>query len=369
MALKDGIFGPEGFSSDPRLMRCILDDMPIGLVYGKVIVDAAGKPIDLIYLEMNKACEVFMQGRKSDLIDRPVTELFPMLKDDLPVNLEPFARAAMDGETVQFDRRWLVTDLWYSVTVYGPKKGYFVAMAEDISERRKTEEDLRRSNEDLKQFAYIASHDLQEPLRTMVGYMSLLEKRRSDALGPDGIEYVRSALSGGERMRALINDLLEFSKVERDRNPAFVDMNEVAESVVLLLNAPLEESGGKVSIDPLPSVMADRSQMSQVLQNLIGNAIKFHGPEPPMIHVKATPGHGEWIFAVEDNGIGFNMEHKERIFQVFQKLHTKDCFAGTGVGLAIVKKIIEGLNGKVWAESQEGKGTTFYFSIPRTADR
>jgi light-regulated signal transduction histidine kinase (bacteriophytochrome) len=167
-------------------------------------------------------------------------------------------------------------------------------------------------------------------------------------------------------MKALIDDLLEYSRIDakgRDFTP--VDMEKVVTRTLEMLRVSIEENKAEIGVDPLPSVIAEESQMLQVMQNLISNSIKFHGEERPKIRVSATPGSGEWIFSVKDHGIGLSMEYSERIFQMFQRLHTREKFPGTGVGLAIVKKIVERHGGRVWVESEEGKGATFFFTIPK----
>ncbi|HEY3419068.1 MAG TPA: ATP-binding protein [Methanomassiliicoccales archaeon] len=255
----------------------------------------------------------------------------------------------------------------YMTTLVPLGDDHVIATSMDITERKRSERALKRSNEELKQFAYVASHDLQEPLRMVVSYLSLLQRKFSDQLDPKAMEYIHNAVSGGERMRALIDDLLQYSRVDSGgKHATMVDMNEVVEKVLFVLKASLEDNEARILADPLPSLLADETQMVQVMQNLIGNAIKFRGPESPRIQISATPGQGEWVFSVKDNGIGLSMEYADKIFQVFQTLHTRDRYPGTGVGLAIVKKIIEKRGGRVWVESEENKGATFFFSVPIT---
>jgi light-regulated signal transduction histidine kinase (bacteriophytochrome) len=224
---------------------------------------------------------------------------------------------------------------------------------------------LERSNDELQQFAYIASHDLQEPLRMVISYLTLLERKYESQLDDTAREYLHYAVMGGERMRGLIDDLLEYSSVEA-KGVRFecVDMKAVVSRTIELLVLPIEENQAEINVFPLPAVIADQSQMVQVMQNLISNAIKFHGSERPIVTISSTRGPDEWIFSVKDNGIGLNMHYADRIFQVFQRLNNRDRFEGTGIGLAIVKKILERHGGRVWVESEEGKGAAFYFTIP-----
>ena len=242
---------------------------------------------------------------------------------------------------------------------------------QDITDLKSAEENLKlrteelaRSNAELQQFAYVASHDLQEPLRMVVNYLSLLQRRFPEKLDPKAQEYIHFAVDGGERMRQLIDDLLEYSRVDTmGKDLAPTDMNAVVAKTLNILKVPIEEGNADIVVDPLPTVEADASQLEQVMQNLIGNALKFHGPERPRVLISVSPGTKEWIFSVKDNGIGLKMENVAKIFQMFQRLHTRGEYPGTGVGLAIVKKIIERHGGRIWVESEEGKGATFFFTI------
>ena len=242
-------------------------------------------------------------------------------------------------------------------------------LVESESQLKKKANQLVRSNAELMQFAYVASHDLQEPLRMVVSYLSLLERRYNGDLDPTALEYIHHAVQGGERMRELIDDLLAYTRVDaKVVEFRCVDMNAVVATTMDLLKVTIDENGADMKIAHLPSVSADPSQMLQVMRNLISNAIKFHGSERPTVLVSATRGINEWIFAVKDNGIGLKMDYAERIFQMFQRLNPRDEYVGTGVGLAIVKKIVERHGGRVWVESVECHGATFYFSMPETSE-
>ncbi len=237
---------------------------------------------------------------------------------------------------------------------------------QDVTEIRRAEENLMRSNIELQAFAYVASHDLQEPLRMVVSNLSRLEKGYKDQLDPKAQEYIHFAVDGGTRMRSLIDDLLDYSRVDtKGKEFVPVDMHKVVESVLKVLKLPIEENKAEVIVGPLPTISGDKTQMSQVMQNLISNAIKFHGDERPKIEVSSRQNSREWIIAVKDNGIGLKMEYADKIFQMFQRLHTNEKYQGTGVGLAIVKKIIERHGGRIWVESKEGEGSTFTFTLPK----
>jgi PAS domain S-box-containing protein len=242
----------------------------------------------------------------------------------------------------------------------------------DITERRRAEEELKRhveelarSNAELEQFAYVASHDLQEPLRMVASYTQLLSRRYRDRLDSTAEEFMDYAVDGARRMQNLINDLLTYSRVgTRGKEFAPTDCGKVLETAIANLQTAIEENGAAVAQDPLPVVMADDSQMLQLFQNLVANAVKFHGAEPPRVHVSARRQAKDWLFAVRDNGIGIDSAHQQRIFTIFQRLHGKAEYPGTGIGLAICKKIVERHGGRIWVESQAGQGATFLFTIP-----
>ena len=233
------------------------------------------------------------------------------------------------------------------------------------ADHKQAQEELARSNQDLEQFAYVASHDLQEPLRMVATYTQLLAERYRGRLDDNADKYIHYAVDGALRMQALVEDLLAFSRVGRQRaDLQSTDCNVVVGKAVQNLQTALDESGAQVAHDHLPTVLADGSQLLQVFQNLIGNALKFRGPEPPAIHVSASQTGREWVFSVADNGIGIAPEHAETIFVIFKRLHTRAEYPGSGIGLSICKKIIERQGGRIWVESQPGQGSTFKFTLP-----
>ena len=229
---------------------------------------------------------------------------------------------------------------------------------------RKVEE-LARSNAELEQFAYIASHDLQEPLRMVAVYTELLRERYRGRLDENADKYIGYACEGALRMQALIQDLLAFSRVGRNCEACVtVDCNALLQDILQSLGPAMCESGAVVTHEKLPVLWSNRSQITQVLQNLIANAIKFRGREAPAISVQAEPSGEHWLFSVSDNGIGIAPEHAENIFVVFQRLHTRTEYPGNGIGLAVCKKIVEHCGGKIWVESKAGQGSTFKFTLP-----
>jgi len=225
-------------------------------------------------------------------------------------------------------------------------------------------DELKRSNNELQQFAYVASHDLQEPLRMISSYLQLIERRYKDKLDRDADEFIEYAVDGAKRLQNMINGLLEFSRVETG-GQLFepVDCEKVLDDTLANLKVAIEENSAVINHDLLPTVMADRSQMLQLFQNLIGNAIKFRGQEAPRIYVSNRRKDDEWIFSVKDNGIGIEEQYKERIFDLFERLHGRG-YSGTGIGLSVCKRIVERHGGKIWLESGDGRGSTFYFTIP-----
>ncbi len=232
-------------------------------------------------------------------------------------------------------------------------------------EHRQAQEELARSNRDLEQFAYVASHDLQEPLRMVATYTQLLAERYKGKLDENADKYIQYAVDGALRMQQLVQDLLAFSRIGRtDKEFQILDCNEVLGTALKNLQTSIQESRAQIERGGLPSVTGNRSQLTQVFQNLIGNGIKFHGGRPPDIRVSAELSGKEWLFSVCDNGIGIEREHLDSIFVIFKRLHTRAEYPGNGIGLAICKKIIEQHGGRIWAESEPGQGTTFKFTLP-----
>jgi light-regulated signal transduction histidine kinase (bacteriophytochrome) len=278
------------------------------------------------------------------------------------------------------------TEVLYHATVYrdaaGQVQGVFAA-ARDITEHKRAEAELARyrdhleelvklrtaelarSNEDLEQFAYVASHDLQEPLRAVGGYVKLLQHRFPEKLDAKAREFIAGAADGAERMQRLIADLLAFSRVgTRGGVFAPADLNALLHDALNNLQTSIKEAGAKVTSDPLPSLPVDATQIVQLFQNLVGNAVKFRSEQAPEIHVGARREKDRWLLWVRDNGIGIEPQYAGRIFQIFQRLHTRKQYPGTGIGLAICKKIVERHGGEIRVESQPAQGSTFYFSIP-----
>jgi PAS domain S-box-containing protein len=248
----------------------------------------------------------------------------------------------------------------------------FLETNRDITARKQAEEALRSNmasleqvNAELREFAYVASHDLQEPLRAVSSYVQLLAQRYKGRLDQDADDFIFYARDGASRMQRLIEDLLAYSRVGTRKDPFEpTDCEAVFNETLLNLQLAIEDSCARVSHDPLPTVLADRFQLVQLFQNLLSNAIKFHGESSPIIHIGVEKRKREWLFSVRDNGLGIEEQYFQRIFQVFQRLHGRDEYSGTGIGLAICKKIVEKHGGRIWVESAPGTGATFHFTIP-----
>ncbi len=240
-----------------------------------------------------------------------------------------------------------------------------LTQAQLLEQERLQRQELMRSNEELQQFAYVASHDLQEPLRMVTSYLQILERRYQGKLDSDADDFIQYAVDGATRMRSLINDLLAYSRIGT-RGQAFelTNCNDVVGQAIANLKVAIAESEAIVTYDNLPQVQADPAQLTRLFQNLISNAIKFRSEAPIQIQIKASQREDGWLFSVQDNGIGLDPQYAERIFVIFQRLNNRISYAGTGIGLAICKKIVERHGGSIWVQSQPHKGATFYFTIP-----
>lgn len=248
---------------------------------------------------------------------------------------------------------------------------FFCAFIRDITEKREAEirqkeyaEDLKQKNIELEQFAYVASHDLQEPLRTVSGFVELLKRHYKDQSDENVTKYINYINDASDRMRRLVQDLLDYSRLGRERILEPIDCNQVVQQVLNDLTMAIQESGAVIHVDRLPVIAGYATEMKQLFQNLISNSIKFRKPgQPAVISISATPAEEYWKFKITDNGIGIEDKYRERIFIIFQRLHTKNEYEGTGIGLAHCKKIAELHNGKIWVDSTPGEGSTFYFTI------
>jgi PAS domain S-box-containing protein len=353
--------------------------------FKQAAVGIAHVDLDGRFLKLNdKFCQIVGYSQE-EMLSRTFQEITH--PDDLEMDLHQVNRL-LQGEISSYnmEKRYFRknrTTIWVNLTVsliYKAKgePDYFIAVVEDIEERKMLEsklvtlvKDLNRSNEELGQFAYVASHDLQEPLRMVSSFTQLLAERYKDKLDKDAHEFIHFAVDGANRMQRLINDLLDYSRVQR-RLKEFEDIDStvILAQAITNLNQKIEESKAIITNYNLPVIYCDESQITRLFQNLIDNAIKFRGDKAPLIHISAESILSGWKFAVKDNGIGIKSDYKEKIFEIFQRLHNNQKYTGTGIGLAICKKIVENHRGEIWVESAEGNlpagkagGTTFYFTI------
>ncbi|AEH39234.1 PAS domain S-box protein [Halopiger xanaduensis] len=282
--------------------------------------------------------------------------------------IKPYFHAALEGESNEFDLELYDRHLYaHTLPVRNGDDEIFAGMivVQNVTERREYQRKLEESNERLEQFAYAASHDLQEPLRMVTSYLQLIEKRYADAFDEDGEEFLEYAVDGAERMREMIDALLEYSRIETRGDPFEpVDLNEILEDVRTDLQVQIAESDADITVEELPHLEGDASQLRQLFQNLLDNAITYSGDDPPLIHVDADRRGNEWVISVEDNGIGIEPDKQERVFTVFDRLHSREEYDGTGIGLALCQRIVERHGGEIWVDSEPGDGATFSFTLP-----
>jgi PAS domain S-box-containing protein len=324
----------------------IINEWNVGAerLYGYPAEEALGSPISILI--------------PSDNAEEERTVLSRVL-EGYPVQRFETTRLRKDGRRVA---------VWVNTSPLRDANGEVIgasSVSRDVGPLKEAQQELERQNLELEQFAYVASHDLQEPLRSISGFVQLLERRYSGQLDEDADRFIGFVVGGVDRMQALIDDLLTYSRAGRadlQRQP--VDSRDVVEGAVALLDAPIKESRAKIDLGELPVVVADRGTLRQVFQNLISNALKFNSNGSPSVEVSGTRSDEGVTFSVADNGIGISPDHSERIFRMFQRLHGRDEYGGTGIGLAICKRVVERHGGSIWCQPREGGGTVFQFTIP-----
>jgi len=340
-----------------------------------LVVDQAGQIV-----LANSQAEGMFGYRREELLGKPVEFLVP----------ERF-RALHVGHRAQYAANPRTRPMGIGLDLYGLRKdgsefpveislspleteaGPSTAAAiRDVTERKQAQdrlrqyaEQLQRSNLELQQFAYVASHDLQEPLRAVGTFCEMLRRKYQGRLDAEADRWLDFVVDGARRMQALVQDLLTYSRLERGGKPfAPADCAAALDRAVGNLDTLAAETGASITRGELPTVEGDASQLVQLFQNVVGNAIKFHGREPPRVHVSAERSGDAWLFSVRDNGIGIDPKFHQRIFELFKRLHPSDRYPGTGIGLAVCRKVVERHGGRIWVESQPGQGSTFYFTIP-----
>lgn len=360
----------DAIQKERRLLRALIDNLPDYIF----VKDTKSRFV------LNNSAHLHMLGAKvqEDVIGKTDFDTFPQ---ELAEKYYADEKGIMTSGVplVDFEEMTLTADgqeKWLSATKVplfddsGTIIG-LVGICRDITARKLAEQklqvmaqELARSNAELEQFAYVASHDLQEPLRAITGYIQLLERRYADKLGDDATNFMHRSIAAAGRMKRLIEDLLAYSRVgRRDASFTLANCSLIVQDTINSLDVIIKESDAVVQFGALPTLWADPTQLRQLFQNLISNAIKFRSEKRPEIHIDATRQGSLWLFAVRDNGIGIEADYAERIFLIFQRLHTRTDYPGTGIGLAICKKIVEHHGGNIWIESELTKGTTFFFTL------
>ncbi|WP_449406479.1 sensor histidine kinase [Natronorubrum sulfidifaciens] len=323
---------------------------------------------DGTYLDVNESASELFGLPTDELRGRTIEEFLPD-RYDFEQEWQQFQTSENGRGTVPLVRSDGTQRLVEYAAATDIYPGQHLSILRDITARVEYQRKLEESNERLEQFAYAASHDLQEPLRMVTSYLQLLEDRYADDLDANGEEFIEFAVDGAERMREMIDGLLEYSRVETQGDPFEpVDLARVVTDVRMDLQFQIEDSGAKITTDELPQVYGDDGQLRHVFQNLLSNAIEYSGDEPPRVHIAAERVGHEWRISVRDEGIGIDTDDVERIFEVFQRLHSYEEYEGTGIGLALCKRIVERHGGEIRVDSEPGVGSTFSITLPAVPD-
>ena len=346
-----------------RLFRLLVDGVKD---YALFTVDAAGR-----VTSWNSGAERLLGYTEAEIIGQEFSRIFTPEDVQNGIPEKELQTAAREGRAEgdrwhlsKDGRRVFVSGILASIGAGDSRE--FGKIMRDVTERKRSEDLMRSLNVDLQQFAYAASHDLQEPLRMVTSYTQLLAREYKGRLDQQADQFIAYAVEGAQRMETLLRDLREYWSVNEQKieQPIPIDCNQVLEKALDLLKIAIQQGGGLVTHDPLPTVMGEELPLVLLFQNLIGNALKYHRPgEPPRIHVSAQRSVNVWNFSVRDNGLGIEAEHLEKIFAPFKRLHGSD-YAGSGIGLAICQKIVERYGGRIWAEFEYEQGSTFHFTIP-----
>ncbi|MBV7339193.1 PAS domain S-box protein [Chloroflexi bacterium TSY] len=361
----------EAFRKERYLLRTLIDNLPDYIFV---------KDTESRFVVNNEAhLHVLGATTQEEVVGKTDFDMFPReLAEQYYADEQAIIRSGVslvDREEITITpegrKQWLSTTKVPLHDKHGTLIG-LVGMSRDITKRKEAESklqqtanELARSNAELEQFAYVASHDLQEPLRAITGYIQLIQRRYAEKLGKDADTFIERSVAAANRMKSLIEALLAYSRVgKRSSLVSQTNCSTVVAQTLNSLEAIIQENNASITYDSLPTVMADATQLGQLFQNLISNAIKFRGEQTPAIQIKAVSNDSEWLSSVHDNGIGIEPQYAERIFLIFQRLHTRSEYPGTGIGLAMCKKIVEHHGGCIWFESEPGQGTTFFFTLP-----
>lgn len=363
----------EQLATSQAMFKALFEQAPDAII----AVDRRGRMV-----QTNRRVQEMFGYTAEELVNQSIELLVPERFRQLHVHQrddymgKPRSRpmgGAVDLMAKRKDGSEIPVDIMLS-PVLVPGGSVVISVVRDITERKVAERELKdraeqlaHSNKELEQFAYVASHDLQEPLRAVATSCQIMQKRLAGKFDDDTNEYIQFAIDGSKRMQELISDLLTYSRASRGRKQSqLVDLALVLERVLQNLGTQVETTKAVITHTALPAVHGDFGQLVQLFQNLISNAMKFHGGEAPKVHLSVVELPDKWIFAVKDNGIGIQPQYLEKIFVIFQRLHRREEYPGTGIGLAICKKIVENHGGKIWVEAVVGSGSTFYFTIPQT---
>jgi PAS domain S-box-containing protein len=345
-----------------RLLSAIVDSSDDAII---------SKDLNGTITSWNSSAERLFGYTAAEAIGKSVTILIPEDRlDEEPKILGRLRRGERVDhfETIRRKKDGTLLDLSLTISPIRDSEGVTIGaskIARDITERKRAEAEIRRVNQDLEQFAFSASHDLQEPLRNVKIYSELLSRRYGDKFEGEALEFLGFLSAGATRMEMLVRDLLAYTQVTgRQESTEETDANEVLAQTLDVLAPTISQAGGEVASDLLPSVRIHRTHLQQLFQNVIGNAIKYRGHEPPRVYVTAARQPGFWVFSVVDNGIGIAREYHDHVFGLFKRLHNTVEYSGTGIGLAICKRIVEQYHGRIWVESEPGKGSTFRFTLP-----
>lgn len=348
----------------------LFNSMKEGVAIHKVILNEAGEPVDYVIIDINPAYEkntgITLEAARGSLGSK-------LYQQKEAPYLKIFSDVAITGKDYEFETYFAPLKKHFRISVTSPGHLMFATIFLDITaikekemQLQKTITSLEQSNKELEQFAYVASHDLQEPLRMVSSFTQLLAKKYKNKLGEEADSYIHYTVDGAARMQILINDLLEYSRVTRKGKPFVkIDTYSALGQAVAILRKKIEDENAIITNGELPEIFADEGQIIRLFQNLIDNSLKYKSDDTPLIHISANGSENEWVFSVKDNGIGIEPIYRERIFEIFERLHSSSKYPGTGIGLAICKKIVERHGGKIWVDSNEDKGVTFHFSITK----